>query len=68
MLSDEAADWLATEGYDPTYGARPLKRLMQKAIADRLALELLDGTFGAGDTIRVVVGGAELAFETDRRA
>jgi ATP-dependent Clp protease ATP-binding subunit ClpB len=62
-LSDEAAAWLAEEGYDPSFGARPLKRLLQKAIADPLALKLLDGTFVEGDTVRVVVNEGGLGFE-----
>ena len=61
-LSDEAADWLATEGYDPSFGARPLKRLLQKAVADPLALQLLDGSFQDGDAIKVVVKGDNLEF------
>ncbi len=61
-LADEAADWLAEHGYDPSFGARPLKRLMQKEIADKLALELLEGRFTDGDTVRVVVDGGSLAF------
>ena len=61
-LTDEAADWLAEEGYDPSYGARPLKRLIQKAIADPLALQLLEGTFVEGDTIRVAADDSGLAF------
>jgi ATP-dependent Clp protease ATP-binding subunit ClpB len=61
-LSDEAAAWLAAEGYDPSFGARPLKRLLQKSIADLLALKLLDGSFVEGDTVRVVVAGDELGF------
>ncbi len=65
MLSEEAADWLASEGYDPSYGARPLKRLLQKAIADPLAMQLLDGTFVEGDKIIVVVTDGKLAFTTD---
>jgi ATP-dependent Clp protease ATP-binding subunit ClpB len=68
QLSDEAADWLADEGYDPSYGARPLKRLLQTAIADPLAVRLLDGAFADGDTVRVVLSAAGLGFETDPRA
>ena len=62
-LSDEAADWLTEHGYDPVYGARPLKRLLQTAIADPLALAILDGTFRDGDTIEVTVDGDQLGFE-----
>ena len=68
VLGDDAADWLVDEGYDPIYGARPLKRLMEKAIADKLALELLDGSFTDGDTVRIVVSGGELTFETELKA
>jgi ATP-dependent Clp protease ATP-binding subunit ClpB len=59
-LSDEAADWLAEHGYDPSYGARPVKRLMQTAIADPLALRILEGDFRDGDSLRVVVAGDRL--------
>ncbi len=51
-LTDEARHHLATEGYDPAYGARPLKRVIQRQILDPLAIDLLDGKFGPGDTIR----------------
>jgi ATP-dependent Clp protease ATP-binding subunit ClpB len=61
-LSDEAADWLAEHGYDPSYGARPVKRLMQTAIADPLALQILEGDFRDGDSLRVVVAGDRLDF------
>jgi ATP-dependent Clp protease ATP-binding subunit ClpB len=44
---------LAGEGYDPAYGARPLKRVIQREIADKLALALLQGTYGEGDTVTV---------------
>jgi ATP-dependent Clp protease ATP-binding subunit ClpB len=63
-LSADAADWLSEHGYDPSYGARPLKRLLQKVVADPLALELLGGTYGSGETINVVVTGDTLGFET----
>jgi ATP-dependent Clp protease ATP-binding subunit ClpB len=61
-LSDDAATWLAEHGYDASFGARPLKRLMQTEIADKLALELLAGRFSDGDTVDVVVDGDELGF------
>jgi ATP-dependent Clp protease ATP-binding subunit ClpB len=63
-LSDEAADWLAEHGYDPSYGARPVKRLMQTAIADPLALRILEGDFRDGDSLRVVVAGDRLSVGT----
>ncbi len=62
VLSDEAADWLADKGYDPSFGARPLKRLLQKSIADPLALRILDGTFVEGDNVKVIVENDELGF------
>jgi ATP-dependent Clp protease ATP-binding subunit ClpB len=62
-LTPDAAGWLASEGYDPSYGARPLKRLMQRAIGDPLALELLEGVYRDGDRVRVVVAGDHLGFE-----
>ncbi|MHB9111189.1 MAG: ATP-dependent chaperone ClpB [Thermoleophilia bacterium] len=61
-LTDAAKDYLAREGYDPAYGARPLKRLIQKEIQDVLALKLLKGEFGEGQTIEVDAGDAGLVF------
>jgi len=52
-LSPQALDWLAREGYDPTFGARPLKRLIQNSIVDPIALELLEGRIKDGDTVQV---------------
>ena len=49
-------------GYDPTYGARPLKRVIQKHLVDRLALGLLQGDFGPGDTVVVDAADGELTF------
>lgn len=57
IVSDEAKDWLADLGYDVTYGARPLKRVIQKYLVNPLAQELLAGKFSDGDTIKVVVSG-----------
>ena len=62
-MSDEAAAWLARIGYDPAYGARPLKRVIQRRIADPLALALLEGRYGEGDTVHVDVAGDELALK-----
>ncbi len=56
-VSDKAAAWLAHKGYDPVYGARPLKRVIQRHIADPLALALLEGYYGDGDTVVVDVAG-----------
>lgn len=64
IVSDEAKDWLAQLGYDVTYGARPLKRVIQKYLTNPLAQELLAGNFGDGDTIKITVGdNAKLMFE-----
>ncbi|MDC0767548.1 ATP-dependent chaperone ClpB [Streptomyces sp. HD] len=52
-VTDEALAWLADEGNDPAYGARPLRRLVQTAIGDRLAKEILSGEVKDGDTVRV---------------
>ena len=54
-VSDKAKDWLAQLGYDVTYGARPLKRVIQKYLVNPLSQELLAGNFGDGDTIKVSV-------------
>jgi ATP-dependent Clp protease ATP-binding subunit ClpB len=62
-LSDAAMQLLAEMGYDPTYGARPLRRVIQKQLTDRLALSLLEGGLRAGDAMRVDAVGGELAFE-----
>jgi ATP-dependent Clp protease ATP-binding subunit ClpB len=52
-LTGEARELLAEQGYDPVYGARPLKRVIQRELQNRIALELLEGAFHEGDTIRV---------------
>jgi ATP-dependent Clp protease ATP-binding subunit ClpB len=52
-VSDAAREWLALNGFDPVYGARPLRRLVQSAIGDQLARELLAGDVREGDTVRV---------------
>jgi ATP-dependent Clp protease ATP-binding subunit ClpB len=62
-LSDDARTLLGNLGYDPTYGARPLKRVIQKRLVDPLALALLEGRFVPGDTVRVGASQGELAFE-----
>ncbi|MGJ4074176.1 ATP-dependent chaperone ClpB [Corynebacterium macclintockiae] len=54
-VTDDAQSWLAEHGYDPAYGARPLRRLIQKAIGDQLAKKLLAGEVRDGDTVRVDV-------------
>jgi ATP-dependent Clp protease ATP-binding subunit ClpB len=55
-VTPAARAWLARRGYDPAFGARPLKRLIQKEISDRLALALLEGRYAEGETVKVDVG------------
>jgi len=64
-VTPDARSWLAERGYDPVYGARPLRRLMQRQIDDRLARAILAGDVRDGDTVRVDVaaGGDELTVE-----
>jgi ATP-dependent Clp protease ATP-binding subunit ClpB len=64
-LDDSARELLAREGYDPMYGARPLKRAIQTLIQNPLASKLLRGEIAAGQTIRVVADGNELKFENE---
>lgn len=61
-VTDAAKDYLAREGYDPAYGARPLKRLIQKEIQDVLAMKLLQGEFVEGQTVEVDGGDGGLVF------
>jgi ATP-dependent Clp protease ATP-binding subunit ClpB len=62
-LTDAAKEALAEAGWDPAYGARPLKRAIQRLLENPLALELLEGRFVEGDTIRVDAVDGELSFE-----
>jgi ATP-dependent Clp protease ATP-binding subunit ClpB len=61
-VSPAAEAWLAARGYDPDFGARPLRRVLQRDVADHLALLLLQGTFEAGDTVHVDMDGDQLSF------
>jgi ATP-dependent Clp protease ATP-binding subunit ClpB len=62
-LSGDARTLLGNLGYDPTYGARPLKRVIQKQLVDKLALKILEGEFGEGDVVRVDAREGEIVFE-----
>jgi ATP-dependent Clp protease ATP-binding subunit ClpB len=66
VLTDEAKTLLGNLGYDPTYGARPLKRVIQKRLIDPLALAILDGRFVDGDTVTVDAVNGEIALESVR--
>ena len=61
-LTEAARELIGNLGYDPTYGARPLKRVIQKRLVDKLALALLEGEFAEGDTVRVDAADGELVF------
>jgi len=62
-ITDDAKQLLGNLGYDPSYGARPLRRVIQKQLTDRLALALLSGEIRSGDTVQVDAAGGELALE-----
>ena len=62
-LTDAAKETLAEAGWDPAYGARPLKRAIQRLVENPLALRLLEGEFGDGDTIRIDAPEGEIVFE-----
>ena len=62
-MTDEAKELLAEEGWDPAYGARPLKRAIQRLVENPLALELLEGRFAEGEAIRVAAADGDLVFE-----
>ena len=66
VLTDAAKDWLAERGFDPVFGARPLKRVLQRQIANKLAEEILSGWIEDGETVRIDLAEDEsgLTFET----
>jgi len=61
-VSPEAELWLAERGYDPDFGARPLKRVIQKEVGDRLAMALLEGRYAEGNTVKVDVENGALVL------
>jgi ATP-dependent Clp protease ATP-binding subunit ClpB len=71
-LDEKARHWLGNAGYDPVYGARPLKRVIQRRLQDPLAQLILEGKVGEGDTVKVsatktglTIDGMEFAVGTD---
>ena len=62
-VSDEVKDYLADEGYSEAYGARPLRRVIQKKIEDTLAEEILNGKYQAGDIISAKLEDKKIVFE-----
>jgi len=63
QLTEAARNWISQKGYDPDFGARPLKRVLQREVADPIALEMLKGTYQDGDTIIVDAGPDGLVFD-----
>ena len=63
-----ALDWLAGVGFDPVYGARPLKRAIQQHVENALARDILAGKLADGDAVQVDVSGDGLAFQSHARA
>ncbi len=62
QVSGEAKEWLADHGYDPAYGARPLRRTIQRELGDRLAVALLEGQYSEGDDVAVDVKDGDLSI------
>jgi ATP-dependent Clp protease ATP-binding subunit ClpC len=68
QATDAAKDWLSEHGYDPEFGARPLRRLIQTAVEDKLSDAVLSGKFEGGQQVLIDVEGDELALRTDESA
>jgi ATP-dependent Clp protease ATP-binding subunit ClpB len=64
-VAEAAKRYLAEKGFDPVYGARPLKRTIQRELQDPLAMKILQGEFSEGDKVRVDLRGGQLAFERE---
>ena len=62
VVNDAAIKAIAAAGFDPVYGARPLKRAIQQQIENPLAKEILGGRYAGGDTVKVTASGGEIAF------
>jgi ATP-dependent Clp protease ATP-binding subunit ClpB len=62
-LTDDAREFLAKEGYEPDFGARPLKRLVQKRVVDPLSLRILNGELKAGDKVEIGLKDSQIAFK-----
>jgi len=68
QFTDPAREWLATHGYDPKFGARPLRRLIQEQVEDKLSEEHLKGRFSAGDVVEIDVEDDEVTINTPKPA
>ncbi|MEZ4988467.1 MAG: hypothetical protein R2795_26155 [Saprospiraceae bacterium] len=64
-VSERALDWLAVRGYDPQFGARPMKRVLQRDLVDGLSKEIISDTFVAGDTLYIDLGQDSLTFSKE---
>jgi ATP-dependent Clp protease ATP-binding subunit ClpC len=67
-LTEAAKEWLAKEGFDRMYGARPLKRAIQRHVENPLSRRILAGEFKRGAKVMVDLAGAELSFSASRAA
>ncbi|MDQ7027063.1 MAG: AAA family ATPase [Anaerolineae bacterium] len=65
-VTEEAREWLASKGFDPQFGARPLRRSIQRYVENPLSVRLLKGDFGSGDLVLIDVGNGGLIFEKHR--
>jgi ATP-dependent Clp protease ATP-binding subunit ClpA len=67
VLTNEAKDWLARTGFDPTFGARPLKRTIQREVETPLSRKILQGEFKEGDEVKVDLSTEGLVFNANSR-
>jgi ATP-dependent Clp protease ATP-binding subunit ClpA len=67
-LTEEAKSWLAKEGYDPVYGARPLRRAVERYVENPLSAKILQGEFSEGDAVIVDLGDDGLTFTLKKKA
>ena len=65
-ISDSALDWLGDQGFDPQYGARPLKRTIQKEIVNPISKMILAGEVSGGDKVKITAKDGELVFKTGK--
>ena len=63
VVNDEAREWLAKEGFDPSFGARPLRRTIQRTLENPISTKILRGEFGSGDEVSITLGEDGLDFE-----
>lgn len=66
-MNEAAFMWIVNNGYDPVYGARPLRRLLKNQIENRLAVKILDGEISDNDTANIIVSNGELDIVKDKR-